>query len=139
MYGKIRTYLEQKHIKEGDKDEPNWDDLWKIVNTLLLVEENENEAKDYLNDVYGIESNGKTILVFRHILRSCNYLFFTVKRSLINWIKQWLKTIVLQNCVHNMYTCPKGFYDVIFHSRKHQRALLDKVSVFFDNQLVHVM
>ena len=36
-------------------------------------------------------------------------LFFTGKLPYINWIKQWLNTIVSPNCAKNICAGPQGF------------------------------
>ena len=140
---KKATYAEVIHVDEVDKDNCNWDTLWGIANTLLfdIVEENENAAKECNDeDVHDVDVDAKVVLQsFDVFYDRAVILFFTGKLPYINWIKQWLNTIVSPNCVENIYAGPRGFYDVVFRSPEHRSALLAKVPVFFDKRLVHVM
>ena len=129
------TYAEVIHVEEAEKDNCNWDNLWVIANTLLsdIMEDNENEAKECIDeDVHDVDVDAKAVLQsFDVFYDRAVILFFTGKLPYINWIKQWLNTIVSPNCVENIYAGPQGFYDVVFRSPEHRSALLAKVSVFF--------
>ena len=105
------------------------------------MEDNENEAKECINEeVHDVDVDAKAVLQsFDVFYDRAVILFFTGKLPYINWIKQWLNTIVSPNCVENIYAGPRGFYDVVFRSPEQRSALLAKVPVFFDKRLVHVM
>ena len=127
----------QIHIDEIYKDHHNWDSLWGITNSLLsdIVEENENAAKECIDeDVQDVEIDAKVVWQsFDVFYDRAVILFFIRKLPYINWIKQWLNTIVSPNCVENIYAEPQGFYDVVFCSPEHRSALLAKVLVFLIN------
>ena len=137
------TYAEVINLDEVDKDHCNWDNLWGIANTLLsdIVEENDNATKECNDeDVHVMDVDAKAVLQsFDVFYDRAVILFFTGKLPYINWIKQWLSTIMSPNCVENIYAGPCGFYDVVFRSPEHRSALLAKVPVFFYKRLVHVM
>ena len=42
-------------------------------------------------------------------------LYFTRKLPLVLWIKQWLNSFIMPNCVEDMYVVPRGFYNVVLH------------------------
>ena len=137
------TYVVAIHIDEVDKNHRNWDNLWEIANTLLsnIVEENENATKECINeDVHDVEADAKAVLQsFDVFYDRMIILFFSGKLPYINLIKQWMNTIMSQNCVENIYAEPRGFYDVVFHSPQHRSALLAKVLLLFYKRLVCVM
>ena len=66
-------------------------------------------------------------------------LYFTRKLPLVSWIKQWLNSFIMPNCVEDMYVVPRGFYNVVFRSSEHCTALMAKVPIFFDRRFVNVM
>ena len=66
-------------------------------------------------------------------------LYFTSKLPLVSWIKQWLNSFIVPNCVEDVYVGPRDFYDVAFRLSKHHMTLMEKVPVFFYRRLVHVM
>ena len=84
-----------------------WDNLWVIANTLLsdIMEDNENEAKECIDeDVHDVDLDAKAVLhSFDVFYDRAVILFFIGKLPYINWIKQWLNTIVSPNCVENIY------------------------------------
>ena len=102
------TYVEAIHVDEVDKDNHNWDNLWGTSNTLLfdIVEENENATKEPIDeDVHFVKVDVTADLqsfdvFYDHVV----ILFFTMKLPYINWIKQWLNTIVSPNCVESITT-----------------------------------
>ena len=83
-----------------------------------IVEENENEEKECIvEDVHDVEVDAKIVLQsFDVFYDDAVILFFTGKLPYINWIKQWLNTIVSPICVEKIYAGPQGFYHVVFRS-----------------------
>ena len=96
------TYAEVIHAKEVEKD-----NLWVIANTLLsdIMEDNEKEAKECIDeDMHDVDVHAKAVLQsFDVFYDRAVILFFTGKLPYINWIKQWLNTIVSPNCVEKIY------------------------------------
>ena len=78
--------------------ETRWNHSWGITNSLLfdIVEEDENEAKECIDeDVCDMELDAKSF-----------DLFYDHAIIFINWIKQWLNTIVSPNSVEKIYARP---------------------------------
>ena len=79
----------------------------QIANTLLsdIMEHNENEEKEWIDeDDHNVDIDAKAVLQsFDVFYERAFILFFTWKLPYINWIKQWLNTIVSPNCVENIY------------------------------------
>ena len=63
---KKQTYVEPIHVDEVHKDNYNWDNLWRIANTIffdITVKENENEAKECIDqDVLDVDVDVNAIL-----------------------------------------------------------------------------
>ena len=58
-------------------------------------------------------------------------LYFTIKLPLVSWIKLWLNSFVMHNCVEDVYVGRIGFYDVVFLSSEYCTAFKAKVPIFF--------
>ena len=69
------------------------------------MQDNENEAKECIDeDVHDVDLDAKAVLQSFHVFYDhAVILFFIGKLPYINWIKQWLNTIVSPNCVENIY------------------------------------
>ncbi len=121
----------------------DWITQCNCVNALLydVVKHNEEESRDCTDeDVKDVDIDTKSVLQsFDVFYDRAVILFFTGKLPLVSWIKQWLNTMLVPNCVEQVHVGPRGFFDVVFRSSEHRTALLAKVPLFFDRRLVHVM
>ena len=124
-------------------DDYDIDSRCDFVKALLsdFMEKNEKDAKDCVEEdvVEVVMETNSMLATFDRFYDRGVILYFTSKLPLVSWIKQWLNSFIMPNCVEDVYVGPRGFYDVVFRSSEHRTTLMAKVPIFFDRRLVHVM
>ena len=142
-YHEKTSYADILGGKDVLGDDYDIDSRCDFVKALLsdFMENNEKDAKDCVEeDVVEVVMETKSMLAtFDKFYDRGVILYFTSKLPLVSWIKQWLNSFIMPNCVEDVYVGPRGFYDVVFRSSEHRTTLMAKVPIFFDRRLVHVM
>ena len=137
------SYADAMRQDDIKKDESHWEHLRCMENILMedCIRENVKVVEEFVDDeVAKVEIDKKEFLgSFANFIDRGVILFFTGKIPFLWRVKQWLRGILQADCVQDVYAGPRGFYEVILISQEYKEKLLNKLPVFYEKSLVHIV
>ena len=128
---------------EVEKDDGHWETLRGMASALmedsvqkqnLMVQECEED------ETFNIEIDTKEFLKsFENFYDKAVIMFFTGKIPTPSWVRQWLRNVMQEDCVEDIYVGPRGFYEVMLLSQALRGKLFNRLPLFYERGLVHVV